>query len=137
MLGGLPGHCVPGSPLASATRSHHERRAMVDPDLPLYANRPLTPRQDGIEATIERVLRAGGTRSELRDAVYQFADHARMQQIPPERAITMIKAVAMRASTSSAAAASSVGESMAARLATLTRRLSRSATPPAMRERAR
>ena len=94
---------------------------MVDPDLPLYANRPLTPRQDRIEATIERVLRAGGTRSELRDAVYQFADHARMQQVPPERAITMIKAVAMRASTSSAAAASSVGDSMADRLAMIVR----------------
>ena len=43
-----------------------------DPELPLYASRPLTPRQDRIESTIERVLRAGGTRSELRDAVAQF-----------------------------------------------------------------
>ena len=40
---------------------------------------------------------------------------------PPERAITMIKAVAMRASTSSAAAASSVGDSMADRLAMIVR----------------
>jgi hypothetical protein len=94
---------------------------MVDPDLPLYANRPLTPRQDRIEATIERVLRAGGTRSELRDAVYQFADHARMQQIPLERAIAMVKAVAMRAASSSAATASAVGDSMADRLAMIVR----------------
>ena len=72
---------------------------MTDPELPLYANRPLTPRQDRIEATIERVLRAGGTRSELREAVHEFADHARMQQIPPERAIANIKAVAMRAAS--------------------------------------
>src|SRR4051812_46539578 len=74
-----------------------EAPMVSDPDLPLYANRPLTPRQDRIEATIERVLRAGGTRSELRDAVYQYADHARLQQVPPERMVSMVKAVAMRA----------------------------------------
>jgi hypothetical protein len=94
---------------------------MVDPDLPLYANRPLTPRQDRIEATIERVLRAGGTRSELRDAVYQFADHARMQQIPPDRAIAMVKAVAMRAQPPSTADTAAVGDSMADRLAMIVR----------------
>ena len=79
---------------------------MPDPELPLYANRPLTPRQDRIEATIERVLRAGGTRSELREAVQQFTDHARIQSIPPERALAMVKAVAMRAESSLGAQAS-------------------------------
>jgi hypothetical protein len=92
-----------------------------DPDLPLYANRPLTPRQDRIEAAIERVLRAGGTRSELRDAIHEFADHARLQQIPPERVISMVKAVAMRASTDADARSHSVGESFADRLAMIVR----------------
>ena len=68
---------------------------MPESELQLYVSPPLTPRQDRIEASIERVLRAGGTRSELREMVEQFADLARMQQIPPERALTMVKAVAM------------------------------------------
>jgi hypothetical protein len=94
---------------------------MPDPELPLYANRALTPRQDRIEAAIERVLRAGGTRSELRDLVYQYADLARMQQIPPERAIIMVKAVAMRAASSAAASSLAVGDSLADRLAMVVR----------------
>lgn len=57
----------------------------------------LTPRQDRIEASVERVLRNGGTRSELRELVEQFADLARLQGLPPERAVSRIKAVAMRA----------------------------------------
>lgn len=94
---------------------------MSDPELPLYANRPLTPRQDRIEATIERVLRAGGTRSELREAVQQFADHARIQCIPPERALAMVKAVAMRAGPALDAGASVAGDSMGERLTMIER----------------
>ncbi len=94
---------------------------MPDAELPLYANRPLTPRQDRIEAAIERVLRAGGTRSELRELVYQFADHARMQQIPVERAISMVKDVAMRASSATATRSMAVGDSMSDRLAMIVR----------------
>jgi hypothetical protein len=94
---------------------------MPDAELPLYANRPLTPRQDRIEAAIERVLRAGGTRSELREVVQQFADHARMQQIPLERALTMVKAVAMRAASSAPALPSSAGDSFDERLAMIVR----------------
>jgi hypothetical protein len=94
---------------------------MPDPELPLYANRPLTPRQDRIEAAIERVLRAGGTRSELRELVQQFADHARIQQIPVERTIVMIKAVAMRAASSPAARPSTAGDSFDERLELIVR----------------
>jgi hypothetical protein len=94
---------------------------MPDPELPLYANRPLTPRQDRIEAAIERVLSAGGTRSELREAVNQYADYARMQQIPPERAIAMVKAVAMRAAPPAAAEPPAVGDSLTDRLAMIVR----------------
>ena len=92
-----------------------------DPELPLYASRPLTPRQDRIESTIERVLRAGGTRSELRDAVYQFADHARMQQVPPERALTRLKTLALRALSGRDEIPDAVGESAADRLVMMVR----------------
>jgi len=92
-----------------------------DPELPLYASRPLTPRQDRIESTIERVLRVGGTRSELRDAVYQFADHVRMQQVPLERVLMQLKAIAMRALSGRVEAADTVGESMADRLVMMVR----------------
>ena len=94
---------------------------MPDPELPLYANRPLTPRQDRIEASIERVLRAGGTRSELRELVQQFADHARIQQIPVERTIAMIKGVAMRARHSTIAWSSTAGDSFEERLTLIVR----------------
>src|SRR3954463_7264297 len=96
-------------------------RAMPDPELPLYANRPLTPRQDRIEAAIERVLRTGGTRSELREVVQQFADHARMQQIPVERTVAMIKAVAMRGATSATQWPPAAGDSFEERLALIVR----------------
>ena len=94
---------------------------MPDPELPLYANRPLTPRQDRIEAAIERVLRARGTRSELRELVQEFADHARIQQIPLERALTTVKAVAMRAASSGAAAPSTAGDSLEERITLILR----------------
>lgn len=94
---------------------------MTDPELPLYANRPLTPRQDRIEAAIERALRTGGTRSELREAVHEFADHARMQQIPPERAIAHVKAVAMRAASAMGGEATAAGDSLAERIAMIVR----------------
>jgi hypothetical protein len=92
-----------------------------DPELPLYANRPLTPRLDRIEASIERVLREGGTRSQLREAVYQFADYARIQQIPPERAVTMVKAMAARGASLATVASSAVGDSLPDRLAMIVR----------------
>jgi hypothetical protein len=69
---------------------------MSDQESLASASRPLTPRQDRIEAAIDRVLRARGTRSELRELVYQFADLARVQGIPPERAISTMKAIAQR-----------------------------------------
>lgn len=70
---------------------------MSERDRSVEAPRPLTPRQDRIEAAIQRVLRAGGTRSELRELVHQFADLARLQGIPPERAIARVEEVAARA----------------------------------------
>lgn len=94
---------------------------MSDSELQVYPSAPLTPRQDRIEASIERVLRAGGTRSELRDLVEQFADLARLQQVPPERAISMVKAVAMRASPSTTGMSSVVGDSLADRLTMIVR----------------
>lgn len=94
---------------------------MPDPELPIYPNRPLTPRQDRIEAAIERSLRAGSTRSELREAVYRFADLARMQQVPPERAIARVKELARQAVPSVTPADQPVGDSLADRLAMIVR----------------
>jgi hypothetical protein len=69
---------------------------MTDQELFEGVGRPLTPRQDRIEAAIDRVLRAGGTRSQLRELVYQFADFARVQGTPADRAISALKAIAHR-----------------------------------------
>ncbi len=92
-----------------------------DPELPLYANRPPTSRLDEIEAAIEHALRREGARSELREAVFEFADHARMQQIPPERAISMVKSVAMRALPHSRESWGLAGESPVERMAMVVR----------------
>lgn len=80
---------------------------------------PLTPRQDRLEAAIDRVLRKGGTRSELRDLVYQFADMTRIQGIPPERAISRMKAIAQR--SAAGFDSSTVGDSAADRMGMIVR----------------
>lgn len=79
---------------------------------------PLTPRQDRIEAAIEAVLRAGGTRSELRSLVYQFADLSRIQGMPVEHATQLVCELGERAAPHIAARGStSVGDSAADRVA--------------------
>jgi hypothetical protein len=90
----------------------------------LYAgpNPPLPSRQDRIEASIVRVLRAGGTRSALRELVYQFADLARIGGVPPELAVDRINAVAMRAVRGMGdPAAAVVGDSAADRISMIVR----------------
>lgn len=57
----------------------------------------LTPRQDRIEDALVRILSAGGTRSELRDVVHQYADLLRLQGVSADRAIGSLKAVVHRA----------------------------------------
>ena len=85
-------------------------------------NPPLTPRQDRIEASIERVLRARGTRSELRDLVDQFADLARLLDIPAERAVARLKMVAMRAGSAMGEPTTvAVGDTAADRMAMVVR----------------
>jgi hypothetical protein len=91
---------------------------MTNQDELASADRPLTPRQDRIEASIDRVLRAGGTRTELRELVYQYADLARVQGIAPERALSAVKRIVERASL---AVSGAVGESPAERLALVVR----------------
>jgi hypothetical protein len=51
----------------------------------------LTPRQDRLEREILGVLRASGTRSELRDLVVQFSDLLRMQGASAERAMSALR----------------------------------------------
>ena len=57
----------------------------------------LTPRQDRLEQAIVQVLRAGGTRSTLRDHVLQLGDHLRMQGVSMDRATSLIRALGHRA----------------------------------------
>jgi hypothetical protein len=83
------------------------------------ADRPLTPRQDRIEASIDQVLRAGGTRTQLRELVYQYADLARVQGIAPERALSAVKRIVERAQL--AVSGSAAGDSAAERLALVVR----------------
>jgi hypothetical protein len=93
---------------------------MSDQENLASTSRPLTSRQDRIEAAIDRVLRAGGTRTELRELVYQYADLARVQGIPPERAISAIQAIAQRSAMATDASAA-VGDSAADRIAMIVR----------------
>ena len=51
----------------------------------------LTPRQDRLKAAIFEVLRAGGTRSELRELVEQFSDYLQMQDVPLEHALSVLR----------------------------------------------
>lgn len=79
---------------------------------------PLITRQHRIEAAIEMVLRAGGTRSELRDLVYQFADFSRIQGVPVEHATQLVGELGERAAPDIAArGATAVGDSVADRVA--------------------
>ena len=82
----------------------------------------LTPRQDRIEAQMVAVLRRGGTRSSLRVVVDEFADFARLQGIPPESALSVVRSLAQRAVPEmDARGDSAVGDSAADRVAMMVR----------------
>ena len=83
---------------------------------------PLTPRQDRLEAQMVAVLQRGGTRSSLRVVVDEFADFARVQGMPPENALNVVRSVAQRAGPEMAARGdSAVGDSVADRVAMMVR----------------
>lgn len=68
------------------------------------------------------VLRRGGTRSSLRVVVDEFADFARLQGIPAEHALGVVRSVAQRAGPDMAARGeSAVGDSVADRVAMMVR----------------
>jgi hypothetical protein len=81
----------------------------------------LTPRQDRLESAIARVLRARGTRSELREVVYQLADLFRLQGVPPAQGIMRIEDVATRASLTATDIGQAVGDAPADRLTLIAR----------------
>ena len=84
--------------------------------------RPLTPRQDRLEAEMMAVLRRGGTRSSLRALVDEFADYARLQGTPLESALGVVKAIAERAGPEMAARGeSAVGDSVLDRVTMMVR----------------
>ena len=76
-----------------------------------------------VEASIERVLRAGGTRSELRELVDRFADLARLVGVSLGDAQARLDAVAIRAATGPAwpSGGAAVGDSVADRRAMIAR----------------
>lgn len=95
---------------------------MQDGEVSATRSSQLTPRQDRLESAIERVLRTRGTRSELRELVNQYADLARLQGVPAERAINGLEALALRTSeTMTAESTPAVGDSPADRLALMVR----------------
>ena len=94
---------------------------MIDPHASTVAV-ALTPRQDRLEARIGAVLRTGGTRSQLRDLVYQLTDFLRMQGIPMDEATSLLKSVAGRAGPSMHATGEyAVGESTEDRMTMMLR----------------
>jgi len=83
---------------------------------------PLTPRQDLLDAQMVAVLRRGGTRSSLRVVVDEFADYARLQGIPAESALGIVRSVAQQAGPEMAARGdSAVGDSVGDRMAMMVR----------------
>jgi hypothetical protein len=86
------------------------------------ASPQLTPRQDRLEAQMVAVLRRGGTRSSLRVVVDEYADYARLQGIPAEYALTVVRSVALRAGPDmDAREDTAVGDSAADRVAMMVR----------------
>lgn len=84
--------------------------------------RPLTPRQDRLEAAIIGQLRIGGTRNSLRVLVEEFADHSRVRGTPVDSALGSLKALALRAGPELAARGDLVvGESIADRITMMAR----------------
>ena len=84
--------------------------------------RPLTPRQDRLDAELSAVLRQGGTRSALRAIVEELADYARLREVPAEDALATLSDIALRAQPAMASRADSVvGDSMPDRLTMITR----------------
>lgn len=84
---------------------------------------PLATGPERVESSIERVLRAGGTRSELRELVDRYADLARLVGLTPSEALARLDAVAARAASgmTSPSDAAAVGDSMADRRAMMAR----------------
>jgi hypothetical protein len=70
---------------------------MVDSFSYLDVHTQLTPRQDRIEEALVRGLVARATRSELRNLVHQYCDLLRIQGVPAERTLALLKSVARRA----------------------------------------
>ena len=84
--------CVPAD-----DRTMTELKMREMPSSTEYTRQPLTPRQDRIEAAIIDALRAGGTRSELREHVCQLADLLRIQGVSADGAFTVIRSLGQRA----------------------------------------
>ena len=84
---------------------------------------PLSTGPERVELAIERELRSGATRSELRALVERFSDLSRLIGIPLGDALARLDAAATRAAAGAPVddAMAAVGDSMADRRAMMTR----------------
>lgn len=84
---------------------------------------PISTGSERVESSIERVLRSGGTRSELRELIDRFADLARIAGVPASEAIGRLEAVAARVASGMPTSSSStaVGDSLSDRRAMMAR----------------
>lgn len=94
---------------------------MTEQEMSAGQGLPLTPRQDRLVAGLARVLREGGTRSELRALVYEYADMARAQGVALERATDDLESIVAGCARPRWADAPAVGDSAADRTALMSR----------------
>ena len=82
----------------------------------------LTPRQDRLENAIVTALRAGQTRSQLRDHVLALADFLRVRGTSMESAVQMVRMLGARATPlMSASSDMAVGDAPADRITMMVR----------------
>ena len=97
--------------MTEARRTYHD---------PLVTS--LAPRRERLERTILGVLRAGGTRSELRDSVLELTDYLRTRGEPAQVALTLMREIGQRAAPFMAAdGVAAVGDSFGDRMAMILR----------------
>lgn len=84
---------------------------------------PISTGPERMESAIERGLRSGATRSELRELVDRFADLARVVGVPLSDALARLEAVTTRAGSGLSLddSETAVGDSMADRRTMMTR----------------
>ncbi len=85
----------------------------------------LTPRRERLEQAILNVLRAAGTRSELREHVIELSDYLRTQGLDVQQSLEVLRQIGQRATPFMAAGNHvAVGDAPADRIAMMARWMS-------------